>query len=223
LTTTKSSISVGAEPADLPPSPPARPGLHWRRRIASLSRWLHTYLSMFSFMILLFFALTGFTLNHADWFAGESSTSKYQGALDRAWMGATGSKDVAKLEIVEYLRRVHGIRSAVSDFQVDDEQCEISFKGPGYEAGAIVDRETGKYELSVTHSGFVAVVNDLHKGRDTGTKWSGIIDFSAILMTLVSLTGLTLIFFLTKRRVSGLVLFAMGALFFYLVYAVLVP
>jgi hypothetical protein len=42
-------------------------------------------------------------------------------------------------------------------------------------------------------------------------------------MTLVSLTGLTLIFFLTKRRISGLVLFAIGALFFYLVYAVLVP
>jgi len=178
---------------------------------------------MFSFMILLFFAVTGFTLNHADWFNGQRSTAQYHGAVDRSWMGGAGSKDVAKLEIVEYLRRVHGIKSAVSDFTVDDEQCEVSFKGPGYEASAIVDRETGKYDLSVTHFGLIAVVNDLHKGRDTGSKWSGIIDFSAILMTLVSLTGLTLIFFLTKRRLSGLLVFGVGVLLFYLVYAVFVP
>jgi uncharacterized protein len=45
-----------------------------------------------------------------------------------------------------------------------------------------------------------------------------VIDLSAILMTLVSLTGLTLIFFLTKRRSSGLVLLAMGAVFSCIVY-----
>ncbi len=201
---------------------PQRRLLHWKRVLASWSRWLHTYLSMFSFMILLFFAVTGFTLNHAEWFDNQRSTSQSQGAVDRSWMGSRGSKDVAKLEIVEYLRRVHGIRSAVSDFQVDDEQCEVSFKGPGYEAGAIIDRDTGKYDLSVTRFGFVAIVNDLHKGRDTGGKWSAVIDFSAILMTLVSLTGLTLIFFLTKRRFSGLVVFATGLLLFYLVYAIFV-
>ncbi len=65
----------------------------------------------------------------------------------------------------------------------------------------------------------VAVLNDLHKGRDTGKKWSAVIDFSAVLMTLVSLTGLTLIFFLHKRRFSGLVLVAVGALFCYLAYS----
>jgi hypothetical protein len=214
---------VPVESGDLPARAlPQRRFLHWKRVIASWSRWLHTYLSMFSFMVLLFFAVTGFTLNHAEWFDSQRSTAQYQGTLDRSWMGASGSKDVAKLEIVEYLRRVHGIKSAVSDFQVDDEQCQVSFKGPGYEAGAIIDRGTGKYDLSVTRFGFVAVVNDLHKGRDTGGKWSAVIDFSAILMTLVSLTGLTLIFFLTKRRVSGLLIFAAGIVLFYVVYAVFV-
>ena len=37
-------------------------------------------------------------------------------------------------------------------------------------------------------------------------------------MTFVSLTGLTLIFFLNKRRFSGLVLVAVGALLCCLVY-----
>ena len=86
------------------------------------------------------------------------------------------------------------------------------FKGPGYEADATIDRATGNYDLSVSPFSLVAVLNDLHKGRDTGKKWSAVIDFSAVLMTLVSLTGLTLIFFLNKRRFSGLVLVAVGAL-----------
>jgi hypothetical protein len=37
-------------------------------------------------------------------------------------------------------------------------------------------------------------------------------------MTLVSVTGLTLIFFLNKRRISGLLLVAIGALLSCLVY-----
>jgi len=33
--------------------------------------------------------------------------------------------------------------------------------------------------------GFVAIVNDLHKARDTGTKWAAVVDVSAVLMILV--------------------------------------
>ena len=33
-------------------------------------RWLHIYLSMFSLAVVLFFSVTGITLNHPDWFFG---------------------------------------------------------------------------------------------------------------------------------------------------------
>lgn len=98
-------------------------------------------------------------------------------------------------------------------------QCEVLFKGPGYEADAAIDRATGKYDLTIIRYGLVAVLNDLHKGRDTGNKWSALIDFSAILMTVVSITGLTLILFLNKRRLFGLMVAAIGALLCYLAYA----
>jgi hypothetical protein len=39
----------------------------WKKNTASIARWLHIYLSMISFVIILFFAVTGLTLNHADW------------------------------------------------------------------------------------------------------------------------------------------------------------
>jgi uncharacterized protein len=180
---------------------------------------LHTYLSMLSFVILLFFAATGLTLNHAEWFEGQRDTARYQGTLDAVWMKTSDPQVVAQDKIVAYLRSVHGIKGNVSDFHVDQAQCEVLFKGPGYEANATIDRDTGKYDLTVSRFGFVAVLNDLHKGRDTGSKWSAIIDFSAILITLVSLTGLTLIFFLNKRRMFGLLIALSGALICYVAYA----
>jgi hypothetical protein len=133
-------------------------------------------------------------------------------------VNTTDSGAVAKDDIVNFFRRTYRTKGALSDFHVDGNQCEVLFKGPGYEADATIDRETGMYDLTISPFSLVAVLNDLHKGRDTGKKWSAVIDFSAVLMTLVSLTGLTLIFFLNKRRFSGLLLVALGALFCYLVY-----
>ena len=192
----------------------------WKRRTAIAARWLHIYLSMVSFAILFFFAVTGITLNHAEWFSGEARTKQIRGRVNQQWVKA---KDVAKLEISEYLRKTHSIKSALSDFRVDDSQVSVSYKGPGYTADAFVDRDSGKYELTETRQGMVAVLNDLHKGRDTGSAWAWIIDVSAFLMTLVSLTGLVLIFFLQKRRMSGLVAVGIGAVLCWLVYLIWVP
>jgi uncharacterized protein len=192
--------------------------LHWKRRFAHLARWLHTYLSMLSFAILLFFAATGLTLNHAEWFDSHERPALYHGTLNKAWVNTSDPGAVAKDEIVNYFRSTYRTKGALSDFHVDGDQCEVLFKGPGYEADATIDRETGKYDLTVSPFSLVAILNDLHKGRDTGKKWSIVIDFSAVLMTLVSLTGLTLIFFLNKRCFSGLLLVAVGALLCCLVY-----
>jgi hypothetical protein len=173
---------------------------------------------MISFGIVLFFAATGLTLNHAEFFNGEVRTTQVKGKVDLKWV-----RDVDKLQIVEHLRNVNGVKSALSDFRIDDSQLAVSFKGPGYTADAFIDRATGTYDLTVARMGIVAVLNDLHKGRDTGDVWSKIIDVSAGLMTLVSLTGLILIFFLQKRRMPGLIAVGIGTILCLAVYFVWVP
>ncbi len=193
--------------------------MHWKRRFAHFARWLHTYLSMLSFAVIFFFAVTGITLNHAEWFDQHQRPSQFHGTLNPAWLNSSAPGGVAKDEVVSFFRKAYKTKGALSDFHVDGDQCEVLFKGPGYEADATIDRQTGKYDLTVSPFSFVAVLNDLHKGRDTGKPWSAVIDFSAILLTFVSLTGLTLIFFLHKRRFSGLVLAGLGALLCYLVYS----
>jgi hypothetical protein len=183
-------------------------------RLAAVMRWTHIYLSMFGFGALLFFSVTGITVNHPAWFYdGVGHTVQDQGNLNVEWLNrAEASQPVDKLEVVEQLRKTHAIRGALAEFRTDDRECMVTFKGPGYAADAFIDRATGRYDLTETSHGFIAVVNDLHKGRDTGKAWSLLIDVSAGLMTLVSLTGLILLFYIKRRRLSGLVTAAVGTL-----------
>lgn len=187
-----------------------------KREIATWTRWLHIYLSMFSFAALLFFAVTGITLNHTSWIEGQQRVEQVAGQLTLDWVA--GSATIDKLQIVEYLRNTHGIKARVNDFLMDDSECSVSFKGPGYAADAFVDRTTGSYELTVTKSGAVAIINDLHKGRDTGSAWVWLIDISAVLMILVSLSGFLMIFFLKNKRLNGLLLTALGVIIIVVIY-----
>ena len=143
----------------------------WKKRAVTWARWSHIYLSMVSFAILFFFAATGLTLNHQDWFAKQQRTMVYKGTMDRAWLG----KEVAQLRIVEQLRQAHGIKAGLGDLRVDDEQISVNFKGPGYTADAVIDRANGSYDVTETRMGWGAVINDLHKGRDAGRVW-GMVD-----------------------------------------------
>ncbi|MBL7858969.1 MAG: PepSY-associated TM helix domain-containing protein [Cyclobacteriaceae bacterium] len=188
-----------------------------KREVASWTRWLHIYLSMFSFATLLFFAVTGVTLNHTNWIEGQQKIEQLTGELPLSWV-QTNAARVDELEVVEYFRNTHNIKSRLKDFLTDDAECTVSFKGPGYSADAFVDRATGSYELTITKSGTVAILNDLHKGRDTGTTWAWLIDISAVLMIFVSLTGFLMIFFLAKKKLSGLLLTGAGAVIMVLLY-----
>jgi hypothetical protein len=194
----------------------------WRRRAAKSSRWLHIYVSMVSCIIVLFFAVTGITLNHPEWFADTERTTQVAGQLEMTWMRA-GTADVARFEVVEYLRRIHGLRGAVGDVVVDDQQVALSFLGPGYLADVLVDRTTGMYEVTETRLGLVAIANDLHKGRDSGPVWKAGIDLSAALLALISLSGLAMLYFMHRHRVTGFVLLGLGGLATYGVYFFWVP
>ncbi len=192
-----------------------------RKRTAIVARWLHIYLSMVSFAVVLFFAATGFTLNHAEKLGGHDRVARFTGTVPANVMAASGGPD--KLQIAEQLRHEHNIHGMVTDTRTEDDQVSLSFKGPGYTADAFIDRPSGHYQLIETRSNAVSVLNDLHRGASTGKVWSAVIDASAILLVLVSLTGLVLIFFVYKRRTSGLLLAAIAAAVVVLIFRLVVP
>jgi len=206
-------------------------------RFARLIRWLHIYLSMFSLAVVLFFSVTGITLNHPDWFfSAAEGHAEAEGQINPKWLHlpaaaagpevddqAARAQHVAKLEVVEHLRSIHKLRGALADFRVDENECLVAFKGPGYSADAFIDRESGQYRLTESYHGFIAVLNDLHKGRDTGRVWSVFIDVSAVLMTAISLTGLVLLFYLKLRRVSGVIVALVGTAVVVVLFRLWVP
>jgi hypothetical protein len=180
---------------------------------------------MVSFGIVLFFAVTGLTLNHPDWFAGAVKTRQSQGQVDRVLLQPPGATEPDKSGLVQSVRtreHLHGTVAA-DDIRVDDSEISLSYKAPGYSADVIVDRQRGTYDLTEVRNGFVAVLNDLHKGRDSGKAWGWLIDVSAVFLTLVSLTGLVILWFIYKRRASGLLIGLVGAALCVLAYEVFVP
>ncbi len=191
------------------------------RKSAAAFRWLHIYLSMLGFTTLMFFAITGITLNHPTWFGGsEQRVEDAFGELPPSLVAG----DVRKLEVAETLRHRHRLKGRVTEFQVDDYECMIVFKGPGYAADAFVDRESGKYTVTTTSGNLTSIFNDLHKGRDAGTVWNTlIIDGSAVLLVLMSLSGFGLLLYLKKRRVSGLLAAVVGTVILIAAWAFWVP
>jgi hypothetical protein len=204
---------------------------HFKHHFAAAMRWLHIYLSMFGLASVLFFGLTGITLNHPDWAFGEAEVVvQAKGQVDRRWLSPDPGKAdsnaepaVMKLEVVEHLRKEHGIRGALTEFKVDEGECVVTFKGPGYSADAFIDRENGSYNLTESRHGFLAVVNDLHKGRDTGPLWAVVIDLLAGLMVVISLSGLVLLFYIKRRRIPGTIIGLVGTGALVALYWFLVP
>ncbi len=211
-------------------------------RFAALARWLHIYVSMVGLVAVLFFSVTGITLNHPDWFMGEMERrTEAEGRIDPKFLGAASvvpepppessaganaeapEDGVSKLEIVEYLRKAHDVRGALVEFKIDDMECLVAFKGPGYSADAFIDRGDGRYTLTQNIHGFIGVINDLHKGRDSGPVWSLVIDVSALILVLISLSGLILIFYLKLRRVPGVAVAIVGGAVVLLLYWFGVP
>lgn len=193
------------------PSP--KPAAERTRRSAALVRWLHLYVSVASFGIVLFFAVTGLTLNHAEWFTGETPAARRTtGKVNDAWLSLGRDDGVARLELVEALRRAHAPKGFVSEFRIEEAQCSVAFKGPGYVGEATFNRKDGSYEFIETRMGFVAVINDLHKARDSGAGWSLVVDIAAVVLAVVSFSGLALIVFMKRKLATALKVTAAGTL-----------
>lgn len=167
---------------------------------------------MVCFLVVLFFSVTGLTLNHPTWtLGGNGSTAQAEGVLPADFKSGDA---IDWLRVAEFLRKEHSLRGEVSARNESAGEGTISFRGPGYSADAFFATDTGTYQITAKSAGPLGVANDLHKGRDTKSSFKWLIDASAIFLILISVTGLTMQFFLRKRRRSALWSVAGGALLF---------
>lgn len=181
-----------------------------RRRGGSqrLTRLLHSWLSMATMLVVLFFALTGLLLHHPEWTFGTAPhTTQVSGALPS---GSIVSRTPNFLDISEYLRTEQGAAGQVSDYGASGNTGRLAYSGPGYSANVTFDLDTGSFTMTTTRYGWVSYLSDLHRGSNTSSAWGWVIDIAAVGLALVALTGVVLQLLIRKKRTTALVLLGVG-------------
>ncbi len=175
-----------------------------KKELSVWSRRVHSWTSMVCMLLILFFAVTGLTLNHPSWGADPQTTTA-TGTLPSEYLA-----DPDYLGISEYLRSKEGVTGTAGEHGVDGTQGRISWAGPSYDATVTFDTATGKYTLTETSYGLIAWFNDLHRGSNTSAAWGWVIDASAILLIAVAVSGLVLQMMIQRRRRTALILLGVG-------------
>jgi hypothetical protein len=192
---------------------------HGRRLLLKLAHTVHVYTTLFGLVLLLFFAVTGFILNHEDWFRPEDPHRRT----------TTGTVPVKllegpdKLAVVELLRKDHGITAALDSFEKENDSFRVVFKAPAREIIATIQEADGQTTVSHEFWGLVSIMTDLHRGKTSGTAWALVIDGVAILFVVVAVTGLILWSSLRSRGKYGLLVMALGLAVGLAVYFAFVP
>jgi hypothetical protein len=161
-------------------------------------------------LIVAFFAATGLTLHHPTWSLGSTKTTTETGVLPAAAIDAGGTVDY--LAISEYVRDTYGVSGKVKNYGTVNGAGHIDYAGPGYSASATFSATDSSLVVTITQGDLLAVMNDIHKGRDTSGSWGWVIDASAILLLVVAATGIAIQVFQRKRRRSAMVTLAVWSL-----------
>lgn len=163
------------------------------RNLVNWSRTIHVYLSIALLIILVFFSITGITLNHADTMTAEPETEVI--TLDSVPLLPLDDNGMIadSPELATYVRDEFGIRLEFADLIIEEPFVTIEYDGPGLQALVEIDQELGEVYAETTNYGLIAVLNDLHKGRYTHIVWNALIDISAIILVIFSLAGFVLL------------------------------
>ena len=163
------------------------------RTLVNWSRTVHVYLSIALLIVLVFFSITGITLNHAETMTAAPETSTI--IMDE--LPALPLNDEGFIadspELAEFVRQEFGIRMEFATLAFNDALITIEYDGPGTQSLVEIDQDLGEVYAESTNYGLVAALNDLHKGRYTHVVWNALIDISAIILTIFSLAGFVLL------------------------------
>lgn len=204
------------------------------KQVQLWARRLHIYISMALLLVVLFFSITGITLNRPSLFVSsqpnieETILTLPQGLFS----DANGAVAVNKSGIVAYLTQhanLSGQPSAldvftdVEDGELIEGEIAMDYKGPGYNVAVFIDMTTTEAVIEKTHYGVIAVLNDLHKGRNSGDVWKLFIDITALLMVFFVLTGVCLLVPKKKTFATSLKWTLFGSLVTLAIFVVAVP
>ena len=204
------------------------------KKVQLWARRLHIYVSMALLLVVLFFSVTGITLNRPHLYVSEQPQVDQQTLAIPDFLFAITDDHlvVDKTKLLTYLADKTNVTGEPSSLQLFSEveegelvegEVSLDYKGPGFNSTVFIDLVTKEAEIQTTHYGVIAVLNDLHKGRNSGQVWAWFIDISALLMIFFVLTGVCLLVPKKKSFSLGLKWTAFGTVISLLIYLFAVP
>lgn len=183
----------------------------WMRQ---LRQW-HWISGAISLVSMLLFAITGLTLNHSSLIESKPAVSTEETTLPEAVVAelANGPKTgraVVPAPLASAVATAVGANVTDREAEWSDGEIYISLPRPGGDAWVSVDRKSGDVTYEVTDRGWISYLNDLHKGRHTGSAWSLFIDVFALCSIVFCITGLLLLQMYAKGRSSTWPLVGLG-------------
>jgi uncharacterized protein len=184
-----------------------------------LHQW-HWISSALCLVAMLLFAVTGFTLNHAATISAEPAVRTGELTLPATLMPLLAIADEAPDETTHapLPADLRAWLSEQTDLRVDALAAEwsadevyLALPRAGGDAWIAIDRAAGSVSFEHTDRGWIAYLNDLHKGRNTGDAWRLFIDVFAIACVVFTLTGLVLLQLHARHRPSTWPTVAIGA------------
>lgn len=168
-----------------------------------LMRATHAYVSMLVLVAMSFFAVTGLMLNHKALFGLEGQAGSVRTAQRSGSAPADLLAKPKKRPVATWLEGEFGLHGKVTNFEADGTQVCATIERPGYQASAVVDRKTGKTDVTEQEGGAAALLTDLHRGERAGNRWRLVIDATAAAVLIATLSGLAVWLATPKRRVWG--------------------
>lgn len=176
------------------------------------SRMLHAYLSAFAFLTLIFFSATGVLLNHPEWFENDAPAERLpvSVALTPAELSAAMvAKDQGRA-LTQAIGGKTQLVGAFSSADIQRSQALIRLDGPKGSSDIDLDLTTGQAQVRVANASMAGIIQDLHRGKNSGAVWRAVIDASAYIVIALSLIGYILFFSLRFRLKTSLVLTAVS-------------
>jgi len=185
-------------------------------------RDIHVFSAMLVLLLMLFFAVSGFFLNHpslsdSDTVTTSTSVKTPQWLSQQTDWPANYSRHGLRLML--WLDSEHNVRGVDYEFEWDDfdQLLIITMQSPG--SNTIVEFFSQEQRLEIQQSpfGLLDMLNNVHRAKHTTTLWRYTSDVSAIVMIIFCLSGLWLALINTNSRRASSQWFAVGSSLFLLV------
>jgi len=212
-----SSAATTVLPAPRSPSAPAKPrkakgGLR-TIYLKQLHLW-HWISAAVSLVGMLLFAVTGITLNHASTISAEPTIVASEAVLPASLLGmlnfVEGSQEPLPPAVADELEDLVGVNVGGFAAEWSPEEVYVAAPGPGSDAWVSIDLANGAVMAEHTSRGPISFLNDLHKGRNTGTAWFWFIDVFSVACVIFTLSGLLLLQLHSRHRRSTWPLVGLG-------------